>query len=70
MTVDELRAHLNYLIEKYVPEDDVSKRRLLLMVARDEVPAKGILVELTPFTAGKLSVEERTVIGDIALYFC
>lgn len=69
MTVDELRANLSYLIGKYVL-DDVVKERLLLMVARDEVPAKGILVELTPFTSGMLSEADRKVIGDIAFYFC
>jgi hypothetical protein len=70
MTVDELRGYLYYLIEKYAPEEDVLRRRLLLMVDRDEVPAKGILIELTQFTVGKLSEEERKVIGNIALYFC
>ena len=59
MTVDELRAHLNYLIEKYAPEMDVLKRGLLLMVARGEVPAKGILIELTQFTVEKLGEEEK-----------
>lgn len=59
MTVDELRAHPNYLIEKYAPEMDVLKRGLLLMVARGEVPAKGILIELTQFTVEKLGEEEK-----------
>jgi hypothetical protein len=67
--MDELREHLNNLIEKYV-SDVVVKERLLLMAERDEVPAKGILVELTPFTSGKLSEGDKKVIGDITFYFC
>ena len=69
MTSNELRSHLSNLIEKYVSDETV-KNRLLLLAQRDEIPAKGILVELTPFTSGKLSEEDRKVIGDIAFYFC
>ncbi len=69
MTLDELRTHLNDLINKYVA-DEGAKDRLLRMVERDEVPAKGILVELTPFTSGRVSEEDKRLIGEIAYYFC
>ncbi len=69
MTIDELRTHLNELINKYVT-DQVAKERLLELVGREDVPAKGILVELSPFTTGYLSEEDRKVIGEIAYYFC
>lgn len=69
MTIDELRTHLNELINKYVT-DRVEKERLIELVGREDVPAKGILVELTPFTTGCLSEEDRKVIGEIAYYFC
>ncbi|WP_143327249.1 hypothetical protein [Paraburkholderia hospita] len=69
MTEAELRVHLDDLIERYV-SDELVERRLLLLVDKDEVPAKGIMVELTPFTKGRLSEQDRKVIGDIAFYFC
>jgi hypothetical protein len=69
MTVDELKKHLNELIRKYVT-DQVTKERLLHLVELDDVPAKGILVELTPFTAGHVSEQDGEVIGEIAHYFC
>lgn len=69
MTTDELKTHLNELICKYVT-DPVAKARLLQLMNRDNVPAKGILVELTPFTSGRVSEEDKKVIGEIAYYFC
>ena len=69
MTVDELRVHLNNLINKYVL-DEPARQRLLELVGRDDVPAKGILVELTPFTSGRMSEEDRRLIGEIAFYYC
>ncbi len=69
MTIDELRTHLNELINKYVT-DQVEKERLLHLAEQEDIPAKGILVELTPFTTGCISEEDRKVIGEIALYFC
>jgi hypothetical protein len=69
MTVDELKTHLCELIARYVT-DEVAKERLLHLVERDDVPVKGILVELTPFTSGRVSEEDGKVIGEIAYYFC
>lgn len=69
MTTDELKTHLNELIGKYVT-DQVVKARLLQLTNLDNVPAKEILVELTPFTSGRVSEEDKKVIGEIAYYFC
>jgi hypothetical protein len=69
MTVDELRVHLNNLINKYVT-DEPARQRLLKLVEREDIPAKGILVELTPFTSGLVSEEDRRLIGEIAFYYC
>lgn len=69
MTTDELRTHLNELINMYVT-DQAAKERLLHLVEREDIPAKGILVELAPFTTGCISEKDRKMIGDIAFYFC
>jgi hypothetical protein len=54
MTIDELRVHLTHLISGYVT-DQATKTRLLGLVARSYVPAKGILIELDPFFFGAIS---------------
>jgi len=69
MTTDELRTHLNELVNKYVTDQAV-KERLLHLAEREDIPAKGILVELTLFTSGCISEEDRKMIGDIAFHFC
>lgn len=61
--------HLNNLINKYVL-DELARQRMLKLVERDDVPAKGILVELTPFTSGRVSEEDKRLIGEIAFYYC
>lgn len=69
MTIDELRVHFTHLIGTYVA-DPSAKTRLLALVARDDVPAKGILAELTPYLSGRVTRDDATVIKDIAFNFC
>lgn len=69
MTIDELRVHLTSLIGTYV-DDPTARARLLALVARDDVPAKGILVDLTPYLSGVVTDADARVIKDIAFNFC
>lgn len=69
MTIDEVKTNLSALIAKYVT-DKATKERLLHLVERNDVPVKGILVELTSFTTGRVSEKDGKVIGEIAFFFC
>ncbi|GLU35885.1 hypothetical protein WKR88_28985 [Trinickia caryophylli] len=69
MTIDELRAHLRHLINAYV-QDAATRVRLLDLVERDDVPAKGILAELTPLLPNAITADDANIIKDIAFYFC
>jgi hypothetical protein len=68
MTIDELRRHLAHLVDAYVT-DGAKKEHLHSLVSRHDVPAKGIMAELEPFLAGKISPEDATLIKEIAYYF-
>jgi hypothetical protein len=68
MTVDELRSHLQHLIDTYVP-DQIVKADLLSLVATYPVPAKGILAELEASRSGAMSQADAQIINDIAFYF-
>jgi len=68
MTVDELRVHLTHLITTYVA-DLAARERLLAYVAREDVPAKGILVDLHPYFSGRITEADGDLIKDIAYYF-
>jgi hypothetical protein len=46
MTIDELSVHLKHLIDTYL-HDSVTQQQLLSLVARDDVPVKHILAEIT-----------------------
>lgn len=69
MTMDELRAHFTHLINAYVDES-AAKARLLDLVRRDDVRAKAILAELTPYLSGVATDADASVIKDIAFNFC
>ncbi|CAJ0807557.1 hypothetical protein LMG19083_04580 [Ralstonia psammae] len=69
MTVDELRVHLEHLINSYFTDAD-TKAKLLALVGRDEVPAKGILAEMTPYLSGVVTEADPKVIKDIVFNFC
>jgi hypothetical protein len=69
MTVDELRSHLQHLIDTYVP-DQIVKADLLSLVARPDVSAKGILYRMEPFLSGATSPADAKLIQDIVFYFC
>ena len=69
MTVEELRRNLLRLVETYVTESGVRDERQSL-VNRDDIPAKGVLAQLTPFMSGKVSKSDAKIIGDIAFYYC
>ncbi|MDR0776166.1 MAG: hypothetical protein LBE81_05955 [Azonexus sp.] len=69
MTIDELRVHFVNLINSYVV-DSVVKARLLALVERNDVPAKGILADLMPYLSGIVSDADARIIKDIAFNFC
>jgi hypothetical protein len=69
MTMDELRTHFTQLINDYVDEA-TARGHLLALVNRSDVPAKAILVELTPFLSGSVNDADSKTIGDIAFHFC
>jgi hypothetical protein len=69
MTVDELRSHLQHLINGYV-SDQIAKAHLLSLVAMPDVPAKGILVELEASRSRAMSQVDAKIIKDISFYFC
>jgi hypothetical protein len=69
MTGEELRKDLLRLVDVYVTDSRV-RGELVLLVNRRDVPAKGVLVQLTPFMSGIASEADRKVIGEIAFYFC
>ncbi len=69
MTTDEMRVNFTYLINRYVT-DQATKDRLLEHVERSEVPAKGILAELTPFLSGEITGADGKIIRDLVFYFC
>ena len=68
MTIDELRVQFTHLINTYI-NDSATKARLLDLVRRDDVPAKAILVELTPYVSGVVTDADAGVIKDIAFNF-
>jgi hypothetical protein len=55
MMTDELRAQLVHLINTYVAEP-TAKTRLSALVAKHDIPVKGILVELETFLAGAINL--------------
>lgn len=69
MTVEALRRNLLQLIEGYVTDPAV-RGELQSLVNRDDVPAKGILVQLTPFMSGKVTDTDAKIIREIAYHFC
>jgi hypothetical protein len=69
MTVEELRRNLLQLVETYVT-DPGARDELQSLVSRDDIPAKGILVQLTPFMSGSVPEADAKIIGEIAFYFC
>ncbi|MFP3798773.1 MULTISPECIES: hypothetical protein [Paraburkholderia] len=69
MTVEEVRKNLLRLIGTYVTDSSV-RDELVCLVNRPNVPAKGILVQLTPFMSGMVSEADGKVIREIAFYFC
>ncbi|MEM5327737.1 hypothetical protein VSR34_14180 [Paraburkholderia sp. JHI2823] len=69
MTVEELRRNLLQLVETYVT-DPKTRDELQSLVSRDDIPAKAILVQLTPFMSGNVSESDAKIIGEIAFYFC
>ncbi|WP_316667793.1 hypothetical protein [Ralstonia psammae] len=69
MTIAELRVHFTHLINTYVTDPD-QRSRLLTLVRLDDVPAKGILVELTAYLSACITEHDAKVIKDIAFYFC
>lgn len=69
MNETDLREILADIIQKYVSDDD-EREYLLDLASRKEIPAKGILVRLTPYTMGNLNEKEKSLIADVTFYFC
>jgi hypothetical protein len=69
MTPDELRTNLTNLINGYASED-VTKAKLLSLVARPAIPAKGILAELHPFLSGAITESDARIVKEIAFFYC
>ena len=69
MTTEELRGNLLQLIETYVIDSRV-RNELKLSVNRDNIPVKGILIQLATFMSGIVSETDKKIIGEIAFYFC
>ena len=69
MTVEELRRHFLQLVESYVTDPAV-RGELQSLVNRDDIPAKGILVQLTPFMSGGVTETDAKIVREIAFYFC
>jgi hypothetical protein len=65
MTTEELRGNLLQLIETYVIDP-----RVKLSVNRDDIPVKGILIQLASFMSDRVSEIDKKIIGGIAFYFC
>lgn len=61
MNFDELRIQLRGLVNAYVA-NPVEKERLLALIDIDNVPVKGIMVELTPYLSGVVSeIDAKTI---------
>jgi len=69
MTTDELRVHFVYLVGAYVT-DPATNARLWILVAQDDIPAKGILAGLTPCLSVVITDTDAKIIKDIAFNFC
>jgi len=69
MNINDLRMSLSLLIDRYVT-DVAAKARLNSLVARPQVPAKGILAELEPFLIGSISQTDADIVKEIAFHFC
>ncbi|PAY06613.1 hypothetical protein CK489_27440 [Bradyrhizobium sp. UFLA03-84] len=57
------------MIDTYVA-DQIVKVRLLSLVARHDVPAKGILAELESARSGAMNQVDAKIVKEIAFYFC
>jgi hypothetical protein len=69
MTVEDLRRNLLRLVETYVTDSGV-RDELQSLVNRLDIPAKGVLAQLTPFMSGRVSESDAKIIGEIVFYFC
>jgi hypothetical protein len=69
MTVEELRRDLLRLVVAYVTDSGV-RDELESLVNRRDIPAKGVLVQLTPFLSGGVSESDAKIIGEIVFYYC
>lgn len=69
VTIDELRMHLTRLVNNYVP-DVAEKARIFALVARDDIPEKGVLRELTSYLSGVVTDADAAIIRDITFNFC
>ncbi|QHE52774.1 hypothetical protein [Pontibacillus sp. HMF3514] len=67
MDKDKLREHLNALIKEYVEDAALANK---LIETLDEPKAKYILAEIEMNKAKEYSTKSKTIIQDIAFYYC
>lgn len=68
MQIHELKTKLSYLIEKYVDSDQKKKEDLRRLLAKDSIPVKGILADLTPYLKG-CSEDDGHIIKEIVFNY-
>jgi hypothetical protein len=68
MADDELHSHLQHF-DRHLRSASTVKVDLLSLVARPDVPVKGILADLEPLPPGAVSPADAKIIKDIAFHF-
>jgi len=67
MGIEELRIHLNRLIEEYI-DDKILIRSLVATL--NEPKAKYVIAEIERNRTKEYSPESKTLIQEIAFYYC
>jgi hypothetical protein len=69
MNTEELKRHLEYLVEKYVP-DIHKKSELKTLIQRDQTPpVKGVIAEVTALAGARIEEGDASLIKDIAFHY-
>ena len=68
MNKEDIRKKLNYLIDRYVLDQGVCDH-LRRLVARDDVPVRGILSDLNPFLFNKIDDVDCDSVKEIFYYY-
>ncbi|WP_241607670.1 hypothetical protein [Rosenbergiella epipactidis] len=68
MAEKDLRYNLIYLINKYVPENEI--KPFYELISRDDIPVKGILADFNKVKARTVEKIDGDLISDIYFHFC